>query len=284
MTAPTPSRPTKWPGCTATWTSSIRAGSLQRNRLLLQLPPRLWLGPPPLSPWSGFRPSTDTSLKGDHVLLCTLALNRMERSEIGEQPGAPLQEHSFNTCDTQSGLRLFPKFIHIEEVIDLFSALPFSACSTLLRAIDLPCKGQIFFHMLWEEFSINDSGPVIPVRSCYCSSQIPMASALPARSPSSSCMFLMQGQGESCFYSHDSTELVGRGVSQGEEVAGPGRGTNAASFPELQVWDGSWARESQRPKTLSIVQVSSCCTLSRACRSEYVCVFVSDRHAATWYQ
>lgn len=89
MTAPTPSRPTKWPGCTATWTSSIRAGSPRRNRRLLRLPPRSWLAPPLLSPWSGFRPSMATSLKGDHALLCTLALNWMERAEIGEQPGAP---------------------------------------------------------------------------------------------------------------------------------------------------------------------------------------------------
>lgn len=86
----------------------------------------------------------------------------MERGEIGERPGASLQELSFNTCYTQSELRLFPKLVHTEEVIDLFSALPFSACSALLRAIDLPCKGQIFFRMLWQEFSINDSGSVIP--------------------------------------------------------------------------------------------------------------------------
>lgn len=82
--------------------------------------------------------------------------------EIGEQPGAPLQERRFTTCCAQPGLKLLPALVQTEEVIDLFSALPFSDCSTRLRAIDLPCKGQIFFHMLWKEFSINESGPVIP--------------------------------------------------------------------------------------------------------------------------
>lgn len=105
----------------------------------------------------------------------------MERGEIGEQPRAPLQERSFIMCCAQSGLRLFPKLVHTEEVIDLFSALPFSVCSTQLRAIDLPCKGQIFFHMLWEEFSINNSGPVIP--AVIAAHKYLRASALPACSP-----------------------------------------------------------------------------------------------------
>lgn len=138
----------------------------------------------------------------------------MGRGETGEQPGAPLQEHSFIVCCAQSGLRLFPKLVHVEEVIDLFSALPFSACSTLWRAIDLPCKGQIFSHMLREEFSINDSGPAIP--AVIAPYKYLWASALPARSPSSSFTFLLQGQGESCFYSHGITELMGSGVSHRE--------------------------------------------------------------------
>jgi len=147
----------------------------------------------------------------------------------GPAPGA---QRSLMCC-AQSGLRLFPKLVRTEEVIDLFSALPFSACSTWLRAIDLPCKGQIFFHMLREEFSINDSGPVIP--AVTAPHKYLWASALPACSPSSACMFPLQGEGESCFCSHGSSELVGSGVSQGTEVAGPGRGTNGASFPQLRV-------------------------------------------------
>lgn len=82
----------------------------------------------------------------------------MGRGELED----PLQECSLVVCCAQPGLRLFPKLVHTEEVIDLLSALPFSACSTQLKAIDLPCKGQIFLHMLWEEFSIKDSSPVIP--------------------------------------------------------------------------------------------------------------------------
>lgn len=83
---------------------------------------------------------------------------RMGRGELED----PLQECILVVCYAQPGLRLFPKLVHTEEVIDLLSALPFSACSTQLKAIDLPCKGQIFLHMLWEEFSIKDSSPVIP--------------------------------------------------------------------------------------------------------------------------
>lgn len=161
MTAPTPSLPTKWPGCTATWTWSIRAGSQQRNQLLLPLPPRSWLGPPPLSPWSGFHPSMGTSLKGDHALLGSLVLSWVGRGLVS----------SHDMSCTQPGLRLLPKLVRIEGIIDLFSALPSSACSTLLRAIDLPYKGQIFFRVPREEFSISSSDFVIPA---YCCSQIPV--------------------------------------------------------------------------------------------------------------
>lgn len=245
MIAPTPSRPTKWPGCTATWTSSIRAGSPRRNRLLLRLPPRLWLGPPPLSSWSGFHPSTGTSLKGDHALLCTLAWSWTGREEIGEKTGAALQERSFIICCAQAGLRLFLKLVPIEKVIDLFSALPFSACSTRLRAIDLLCKGQIFFHTLWEEFSINNFSPVIP--AVIAPHKYLWASALPACSPSSSCTFLLQEHGESCSSPRDNTEVLSSGISQGREVAGPG--DKCCLFPELQVWDGSWIKH---PKPLRI--------------------------------
>lgn len=169
MTAPTPSRPTRWPGCTATWTWSTRAGSPPRNLLPWPLPPRSWLAPPPLSPWSGSHPSMATSLKGDHALLCTLLLEKWEG------------EHSLVMCCAQPGLRLFPKLVCAEEVIDLLSALPFSACSTQLKAIDLPCKGQIFLHMLWEEFSIKDSCPVIP--AVVAAHEYLWALAVPARSP-----------------------------------------------------------------------------------------------------
>lgn len=113
-TAPTPSRPTRWPGCTATWTWSTRAGSPPRNRLPWPLPPRSWLAAPPLSPWSGFHPSMATSLKGDHALLCTLCW----KSGKGRS-----REHSLVMCCAQPGLRLFPKLVHTEEVIDLLSAL-----------------------------------------------------------------------------------------------------------------------------------------------------------------
>lgn len=84
-------------------------------------------------------------------------------------------------CSAQPGLRLFPKLVHAEEVIDLLSALPFSACSTQLKAIDLPCKGQIFLRMLWEEFSIKDSSPVIP--AAVAAHKYLWALAVPARSP-----------------------------------------------------------------------------------------------------
>lgn len=154
------------------------------------------------------------------ITRCSVLLHSTEgEGEAGERPGAPLLQSSFNMCYTQPGLRLFLKLVHIEEVIDLFSALPFSACSTLLRAIDLPCKRQIFFHMLWEEFSISNSGLAIP--AVTAAHEYLWASALSACSPFSSHTFPFQGQGESCFYCHDSTELVGSGVSQG---AGPGRG------------------------------------------------------------
>lgn len=93
------------------------------------------------------------------------------------EPEAPLQV----MCCAQPGLRLFPKLVHTEEVIDLLSALPFSACSTQLKAIDLPCKGQIFLHMLQEEFSIKDSGPVIP--AAVAAHEYLWASAVPACSP-----------------------------------------------------------------------------------------------------
>lgn len=92
----------------------------------------------------------------------------------------PLQECSLVMCFAQPGLRLFPKLVHTEEVIDLLSALPFSACSTQLKAIDLPCKGQIFLHMLWEEFSIKDSSPVVP--AVVAAHEYLWASAVPTRS------------------------------------------------------------------------------------------------------
>lgn len=106
------------------------------------------------------------------VLLCWKKMGRGE---------APLQEHSLVVCSAQLGLRLFPKLVHTEEVIDLLSALPFSACSTQLKAIDLPCKGQIFLHILWEEFSIKDSSPVIP--AVVAAHKYLWASAVPAHSP-----------------------------------------------------------------------------------------------------
>lgn len=179
-------------------------------------------------------------------------------------------------CCAQSGLRLFPKLVHTEEGIDLFSALPFSACSAQLRAIDLPCKGQIFFHMLWEEFSINSCDSC-----CYCCSQIPVGF-------SSVCVFPPPAR--ACFLCKDKVNLVFipmttqsswavEWVSQGEEAAGPRRGTNAASLGEPQLWGRNWGRQIQRHKPLNIMWASPCCT-----QWSTQCVSVSDRHTAVWHQ
>lgn len=64
-TARTPSRPIKSPECTVTWIWCTRAGSPPENRRLSPSPPRLWATRPSLWSWSGSRPSTATSLKGE---------------------------------------------------------------------------------------------------------------------------------------------------------------------------------------------------------------------------
>lgn len=109
--------------------------------------------------------------------LYSRAGKKMGRGEVE----APLQESSLVMCCARPGLRLFPKLVPTEEVIDLLSALPFSACSTQLKAIDLPCKGQIFLRMLQEEFSIKDSSPVIS--AVVAAHKYLWASAVPACSP-----------------------------------------------------------------------------------------------------
>lgn len=208
MTAPTPSLPTRWPGCTATWTWSIRAGSQQRNLLLSPLPPRSWLGPPPLSPWSGFHPSMGTSLKGDHALLGSLVLGWVGRGLVS----------SLNMSCTQPGLRLLPKLVRIEGIIDLFSALPSSACSLL-------CWDPLICHIKGKSFSMchgrNFQSAVLALWFLLIAAhKYLLAPALPTHSPSY-CMFPLQGQGESCSSPCGSTGLVGSGGSQGEEVAAP---------------------------------------------------------------